>query len=151
LEVKDPSLAGNVCWVSTSVVSTTGDLGGVQVVAAPPTPLASATSIVVVVTEVSVSVSPGTISVPGCMGPIQPSTATATIVVNGPIKVQWHFETQQNGSLPGHNLNFAKAGSKDVSQSFTPLLTAGKYRVELVIDGMNLKGMNAVAFYKITC
>jgi hypothetical protein len=151
LEVKNPSLAGNLCWVSASVVTTTGNLGGVQVVAAPPTLPVPPTSDVVVVTDVSVSVTPDTISVPGCMGPIQPSTIIATIEVNGIIKLQWHFVTQQNGALPTHSLNFPKAGAKDVSQTFTPPLTAGKYRIELFIDGMNLKGMNAVVFYKINC
>ncbi len=152
LQVKNPALSGNLCWVSAAVVTVTGSLDGVQVVAAPPTAVASATSeAAVVVTDVSVSVSPDTISVPGCMGPIQPSTLTATIEVNGAIKIQWHFETQQNGSLSKHSLNFTKAGAKDVSQTFTPPLTAGKFRVELFIDGMNLKGMDGVVFYKISC
>ena len=151
LEVKNPLLAGSLCWVSAGVVTTTGNLGGVQIVAAPPTLPAPPTSDVVVVTDVSVSVTPDTISVPGCMGPIQPSTIVATIEVNGIIKLQWHFVTQQKGALPTHSLNFPKAGAKDVSQTFTPPLTAGKYRIELFIDGMNLKGMNAVVFYKINC
>ena len=152
LEVKNPTLPGNVCWVSTSVVTTSGDLSGLQIVAAPPTPPIPPTAeAAVTVTDVSVSVSPSTIGVPGCMGPIQPSTASAAITVSGPIKLEWHFETEQNGALPIHSVNFTKAMTKDVSQSFTPPVTAGKYRVELIIDGFNLKGMNAVAFYEIHC
>lgn len=153
LELKNPSLPGSFCWVSTGVVTTTGDLSGIQVVAAPPLPTAPPTSAVanVVVTGVSVSVSPTTIGVPGCNGPIQPSTVSATIEVNGAIKLQWHFETEQNGALSIHGLIFTKAGAKDVSQTFTPPLTPGTWSVQLFIDGMNLKGMDAVATYKIHC
>lgn len=151
LQVKNPSLAGGVCWVAASVVTTTGNISGVPVVAVPPTPTQLPTSAVAFVTDVSVSVSPSKISVPGCMGPIPPSTATATIEVNGPMRLQWHFETDQNGTLPSRTLNFNKAGAKTVTQGFTPPLDPGKWRVELFIDGISLKGANAVAFYKIVC
>ena len=85
------------------------------------------------------------------MGPIQPSTINATITVTGAIKLQYHFETDQNGSLPRHSVNFKAAGIKDVSDNFTPPLTAGTYQVQLFIDGMNLNGMDTVATYKISC
>ncbi len=151
LEVKNPLLAGNLCWVSASYVTTTGSLSGLQIVAAPPTPAESPTSAVATVTTVTVSLSKTTINVAGCMGPIQPVTAMATITVSGPFKARWHFETQQNGKLSEHVQNFSKAGSKDISDSFTPLLTAGTYRVEFFIDGVNLKGMDSVATYTIHC
>lgn len=151
-EVKNPTLPGNVCWVSAGVVTTSGDLTGLQIVAAPPTPPVPPTAeVAVTVTDVSVSVSPSTIGVPGCMGPIQPSTASAAITVSGPIRLNWHFETEQNGALSIHSVNFTKAMTRDVSETFTPPLTPGKYRVELIIDGFNLKGMDAVAFYDIHC
>ena len=85
------------------------------------------------------------------MGPIQPSTINGTITVNGPIKLQYHYETDQNGSLPSHSVNFKSAGTRDISDNFTPPLTAGTYQVELFIDGMNLSGMDTVATYKISC
>lgn len=152
LHVKNPFIQGSFCWISSSFATTTGDLSGIQVVAIPPTVvLPSSTASPVVVTDVSVSVDPDKIAVPGCMGPITPSTITATITVNGAIKLDWHFETDQNGTLPTNSVNFKGAGSKDVSDSFTPPLTAGTYDVQLVIDGMNLKGMDAVASYKISC
>ncbi len=151
LELDMPTLTGNRCWVSASVVTTTGDLSGVQVVMIPPTPTGLPTSVEITVTDVSVSVAPSVISVPGCMGPIPPSTASASIWVNGPIKLRWHFETQQTGKLPEHVQNFSKASGKDVSDTFTPPLTAGTYWVQLYIDGFNLKGMDAVATYKIKC
>jgi len=150
--VKNPFLQGNFCWISAAYTSTSGNLGGVPLAAIPPTVvLPTSVPAAVVVTDVSVSVSPATIHVGGCMGPIQPSTISATITTNGAIKLQYHFETDQNGSLPSHGVKFLAAGSRDVSDSFTPPLTAGTYQVQLFIDGMNLKGMDAVATYKITC
>jgi hypothetical protein len=151
LEVKSPSLTGMLCWVAASVVTTSGNLSGIQMVAAPPTPTGLPTSAVGLVTDVSVSVSPANISVGGCTGPIQPSTAAATITVSGPVKLVWHFETSQNGNLGKHTQNFTKAGSKNVSSTFTPPLTAGTYQVELIIDGVNLSGFDSVATYKIKC
>jgi hypothetical protein len=150
--VKNPFLQGNFCWISAAYTNTSGNLGGVPLAAIPPTVvLPTAVPAAVVVTDVSVSVSPNKIGVPGCMGPIQPSTISATITTNGAIKLQYHFETDQNGSLPSHGVKFLGAGSRNVSDSFTPPLTAGTYQVQLFIDGMNLKGMDAVATYKITC
>jgi hypothetical protein len=150
--VKNPLLAGNFCWVSAAFTSTSGNLGGIPLAAIPPTiVIPTAVPAAVVVTDVSVSVSPTTIHVGGCMGPIQPSTISATITTSGAIKLQYHFETDQNGSLPSHGVKFLGAGSRDVSDSFTPPLTAGTYQVELFIDGMDLSGMDTQATYKITC
>jgi uncharacterized protein YraI len=151
LEVKPPSSGDNPCWVSAGVVTATGDLSRVQAIAPPPVPTSLPTVVVMTLTDVSVSVSPSKINVPGCTGPIQPSTAIARITVNGPVKLHWHFETDQNGKLPTHALIFSKAGTKEVSESFTPVLSDGKYSVELHIDGFNLDGMNAVATYRINC
>jgi uncharacterized protein YraI len=150
--VKNPVLQGNFCWISAGFATTSGDLGGITVVAIPPT-LVVPTSppAAVVVTDVSVSVNPNTIHVGGCIGPIQPITLNASITTNGAIKLQWHFETDQSGSLPTQGKKFLSAGTLNVSDSFTPPLTAGTYQVQLFIDGMNLKGMDAVASYKITC
>jgi uncharacterized protein YraI len=151
--VKNPVVAGTFCWMSKAFTTTSGDLNGVPLVAEPPTLAAPPTIAAgdVVVTNVTVSVQPETIHVGGCMGPIQPSTITATITDNGSVKLEWHFVTEQNGALPIHSLNFNKAGDKDVSASFTPPLTPGTYSVEIVIDGMNLSGMKSSDTYKITC
>lgn len=150
--VKNPFLQGNFCWISAAYTSTSGNLGGIPLAAIPPTVvLPTSAPAAVVVTDVSVSISPTTIHVGGCMGPIQPSTISATITTSGAIKLQYHFETDQNGSLPSHGVKFLAAGSRDVSDSFTPPVTAGTYQVQLFIDGMNLKGMDAVATYKISC
>jgi hypothetical protein len=142
-----PGGPGGHGWISYITVDATCLPAEVAIVVPPATP----TEIVVVVTDVSISVSPDEIGVPGCMGPIMPSTATATITTNGAIKLKWHFVTQQNGNLPSHTVNFAKAGSKDVSDDFTPLLSAGKYWVRIVIEGMDLSGMGTEVKYKISC
>lgn len=149
--VKNPAAPGTFCWMSAAFTATSGDLSGVPVVAAPPTSPAPPTSAAVVVTDVSVSIDPEDIQVGGCVGPIQPSTITAVIEVNGPIKIQYHFETEQNGAFPIHSLNFNKAGQKDVTQDFTPPVIEGEYWVRLMIDDMNLSGMDTEATYEIGC
>ena len=141
-----PSGPGGHGWVSGSVTTATCVSGSLAVIVPPPTPVPPT-----VVTGVSVSVDPTEIHVAGCMGPIQLSTVTATIEVNGPIKIKYHFDTDQNGALPTHTLNFNEAGAKDVSETFLPPVAAGTYKVKLVIDGMNLGGMDFQAKYKIFC
>jgi uncharacterized protein YraI len=148
--VKNPSIPGTFCWISTSFAATSGNLSGIPVVAIP-SPAASAVPSVGVVTGVSVSVKPTKIQVPGCIGPIQPSTVSGTVTVNGPVKLELHFESQQNGSLSGKSLNFKTAGSKGVDDSFTPPVIAGSYKVELVIKGFSTAGMDSVAYYTISC
>jgi hypothetical protein len=137
-------------WVAASVTTAICIPPSLAIVAAPPTPIVP-TDVVVRVTDVSVSIDPTEIHVGGCVGPIQPSTATATITVNGPIKLNWHFVTQQNGALSIHSVNFMKASSKDVSESFTPPVTAGTYWVRLEIQGQDLSGMGTQVKYKIIC
>jgi uncharacterized protein YraI len=151
--VKNPAVPGALCWMSAEFTLTSGDVSGVPLAAEPPTPAAPPTAAAgsVVVTNVTVSISPEDISVGGCMGPIQPSTITATISVSGPIKLTWHFVTDQNGALPIHSLNFNKAGDKDVSATFTPPVEEGTYDVWIVIDGMDLGGMDTGASYEISC
>jgi hypothetical protein len=142
-----PSGPGGHGWVAASV-STATCVTGVAAVVPPATPTVA---IPIGVTNVTVSVDPKTIGVPGCMGPIMQSTVVATITVNGAIDLKYHFESDQLGSLGNHNLSFAGAGSKDVSEMFTPLLTAGTYWVRLYINDVDLGGMDNQAKYKITC
>ncbi|MCE9647262.1 MAG: hypothetical protein K8S20_14795 [Chloroflexi bacterium] len=154
LYVKNISLPGSFCWVSASYVTVSGDINSLAVVPAPPLPPTSAVPAGPssgVVTSVEIYINPDTINVGGCMGPIQPVTISADITVNGPVKLTWHFEDQQTGAFTDHSVTFKGAGTKSVSDSFTPPVNDGKYRIELYIDGMNLKGMNAVGFYKINC
>ncbi len=145
-----PSGPGGHGWVAASVTTATCNPTTVAVVAAPPTPVPP-TEVIAQVIGASAWVDPETIGVAGCMGPIQPSSAGASIEVSGPMKVKWHFNTQQNGSLPSHTTNFNKAGSKDVSDTFVPPLTAGTYWVRLVIEGVDTSGWSMQAKYKISC
>jgi len=134
-------------WIAATTVTASCLPASVAIIPVPDTP----TAVVVVVTDVSVSVSPDTIGVAGCMGPIQPSTVSASITVNGAIKLDFHFVTQQNGSLSTQTVNFKNAMTKNVSDSFVPPLTAGTYWVKIVIPGMDLSGMSTQAKYKISC
>ncbi|HEY2981023.1 MAG TPA: hypothetical protein VGJ22_07580 [Anaerolineales bacterium] len=152
-QVKNPAVAGSFCWMSATFVTVSGDVSGVAIAAGPPAPAASATAVAGsgIVTNVSVSVDPEEIHVGGCVGPLQQSTVTANIVVNGAVKIDYHFETEQDGVFPIHGLNFNKASDKDVSQEFSPSLSPGNYWVKIVIEGVNLSGMHSVATYDVTC
>ena len=154
VQVKNPAQAGGFCWMSAGVVAITGNLGGIPIVAAPIAPVAptgQATYSATHVTSVSISLSKTSISVPGCAGPPEPLTVTATIWVNGAVTLRWHFDTQQKGSLGTHALILSKATGKDVSATFEPKHVAGKYWVKLVIDGEDLSGMDSSVTYKISC
>jgi uncharacterized protein YraI len=135
-------------WVAASTSTATCVSGPIAVVVPPAT---STPKVELGVTNVSVSVDPKEILIGGCMGPLQQSTVVANITVNGPITLQWHFETDQHGSLGNHSLSFDNAGSKQVSEKFTPLVEAGTFTVQIVIDNMDLGGMDFRAKYKIVC
>jgi len=142
-----PGGPGGHGWISYITVDTSCLPPAVAIVVPPATP----TEIVVVVTDVSVSVSPDEIGVPGCFGPIMPFNISATITTNGAIKLKYHFVTQQDGNLSSHTVNFAKAASKDVSEDYTPSIVDGKHWVKIVIEGMDLSGMDVQTNYKINC
>jgi hypothetical protein len=135
-------------WVAASVTTATCVSEAIAIVIPPAT---STPKIPLGVTDVSVHVDPKDINVGGCVGPLQQSLVVATITVNGPITLQWHFETDQHGSLGNKSLEFASAGSKDVSANFTPVLEEGTFQVRIVIDGQDLGGMDTQAKYKIQC
>lgn len=137
--VVDPLNSGRSCWVSASVVNTGGNLGSIPVLA-PPT--AS-------VTNVTVSVDPRTISVPGCIGPILPIEITGTIETNGPTEVRWRFETQQGGAMPNQATTFDTFGEREFTVEYTPTLTAGTYWVRLIITSPN--NIQAETTYRIEC
>jgi uncharacterized protein YraI len=135
-------------WVAASTSTATCVSGPIAVVIPPAT---LTPEVQLGVTNVAVSVDPKEIHIGGCMGPLQQSTVVASITVNGPITLQWHFETDQHGSLGNHSLSFDNAGSKQVSAQFTPLAEAGTFKVQIVIDNMDLGGMDFQAKYKIVC
>jgi hypothetical protein len=134
-----PNDPGTPCWVAASVTLTAGNLAGLQIISPPKAS----------VTKVTVQIDPAKISVAGCMGPIQPSEIKGTIEVNGPVKVEWHFETEQGGAMSPESTNFKSADTKNVSAEFTPPLSAGTYWVRLIIDSPGDK--LAETKYKIVC
>jgi hypothetical protein len=139
-QITNPKVETLKCWVDVNLTSASGDLASVPVVK-DPLPF---------VTKAKVSASPSSISVPGCMGPIQPLTIKGTITVIGPTQVKWHFETQQGGALPSQVTVFGSFGSQDVSnKSYTPPVVAGTYWVRLVIESPNK--VVAEGTYKIAC
>ena len=137
--IVDPQNASRNCWVSAGVVDTAGNLTSIPTTA---TPLAS-------VTNVTVSVDPKELTVGGCIGPIAPSKIEGTIETNGPVTVEWHFDTQQLGAFPNQSTVFDAAGSKSFSLDFTPLVAAGTYWVRMIITSPN--STQGEASYKIIC
>ncbi len=137
--IVDPSNSGRNCWVSVGVTNAAGNLAAIPVV---ETLKAS-------VTNVSVKVDPGTISVAGCIGPISPIKIKGTIEVNGPATVKWYFETQQGGQMSTQTTDFDAFGSRDVSAEYTPPLVAGNYWVRLIVTSPN--SIQSEVKYKIEC
>jgi len=134
--VNDP---GKPCWVSGSVTVTAGNLANLPVINPP----------VASVTDVDVKVDPKEIILPGCLGPVQSIAIKGSITVNGPAKVEWHFETQQGGALSVHSIEFDKADTKTVEDTFTPAPPAGDYWVKLIVTKPNDKVSETK--YKFTC
>ena len=137
--VTDPLNSGRRCWVSASVVSTGGNLSGIPVVESPTAS----------VTNVTVSVDPRTITVPGCLGPILPVEINGTIETNGPTEVRWRFETQQGGAMPNQTTVFDTFGEREFSVEYTPTLTAGTYWVRLIV--LNPNNIQTETTYRIEC
>jgi hypothetical protein len=137
--VKDPQNPGSYCWVSAGVTNTAGNLATLAIIGPPDAE----------VTDVTVKLIPNSVHVGGCVGPLQPISLKGTITVNGPVKVKWHFETQQGGSLPEHATNFDAFGAKNANEDYTPILTPGNYWVRLVITSPN--SLVGEAKYKVSC
>src|SRR6185369_5608011 len=66
--VKNPSIAGNFCWVIGIFVNTSGNTGAVQVALVPATPT-SAPNPVSTVIATDMSLDPETVHIAGCVGP----------------------------------------------------------------------------------
>ncbi len=126
------------CWVASTVTSTAGNLAGLPVY----------NQSIASVTKVTIE-KPATISVPGCVGAIQPLNLKGTIEMNGPGTVSWHFESEQSGILTDHATDFAEAGSKTVTDSFVPPVDEESYWIKLIAFLPNEKV--AETSYKIEC
>ena len=138
-QVVDPLNSGRRCWVAASVTNTAGNVAGVPVVEAPKA----------TVTNVTVDVDPESLSVAGCLGPIAPLKITGTIETNGPVDVQWRFETQQSGTITTRTTTFDAFGEETVSTDYTPTLLAGTYWIRLIVTSPN--ETQAEVKYTIAC
>ncbi len=131
---------GKPCWVAASVTLTAGNLANLPIVNPSQAQ----------VTSVSLKLNPKEISLPGCIGPVQPITIKGTIETNGPAKVKYYFKTEQGGDLSIEDLKFDFADTKTVETSYTPPPgPEGTYWVRLIIIGPNEK--TAEETYKIVC
>ena len=137
--VATPDNPGHPCWVAGSVTVTSGNLANLPVIN-PPT--AS-------VTNISVKLEPNEFSIAGCIGPVQPINFKGSITVNGPVEVDWYFETEQSGAMNVYTTKFNSADTKTVEDSFTPTVIAGSYWVKLITTTPN--GKVGEAKYKIKC
>lgn len=138
-QVVDPLSSSRRCWVATSVTNTAGNVAGIPVVEAPKA----------TVTNVTVDVDPESLSVAGCLGPITPLEITGTIETNGPVDVQWRFETQQSGTVTTRTTTFEAFGEESVSTDYTPTLLAGTYWIRLIVTSPN--ETQAEVKYTIAC
>ena len=138
-QVVDPLNSGRRCWEAASVTNTAGNVAGVPVAEAPKA----------TVTNVTVDVDPESLSVAGCLGPIAPLKITGTIETNGPVDVQWRFETQQSGTIHTRTTTFDAFGEETVSTEYTPTLLAGTYWIRLIVTSPN--ETQAEVKYTIAC
>jgi hypothetical protein len=138
--IKDLANPGSFCWVGASVTNTAGNVAALPIVNPPNA----------YVTGLTVKVSPTSISLPGCFGPVQAISIKGTITTNGPVKVKWHFESQAEGSYPANSTNFTFADTKNVNgPDFSPSPSAGNFWVRLIVTDPNNK--TAETKYKILC
>ena len=136
--ITPPNAPGTSCWVAASVTNTAGNLAGLPVI----------NQSTASVTKVTIE-KPDTISVAGCIGPLQAMELKGSIETNGPGTVEWHFETEQGGVLASHTTDFDSFGVKNASDTFPPTLAVGSYWVKLVVTSPNEKV--AENSYKIEC
>lgn len=130
---------GKPCYVAASVTLTSGNLANLPLI---PLPVAS-------VTDVTLKLDPKEISLPGCIGPVQPIKINGTIETNGPTDVKYYFKTEQGGDQPIKEIEFDFADSKKVEATYTPPVGAGSFWVRLIIVSPGDK--TAEATYKIVC
>jgi uncharacterized protein YraI len=145
--VKNPYLAGTFCWVINIYVNVTGDTSKTAVVGVPATPTNAASAVI----AVDMTITPDTINAEECSGTAEEMTVTAKIQVNGPMQLKVHFVDELVGDLGTQRVDFASAGTQDVSDIFTPQLVDGRHRIFLEIEGLDLSDLNARKPYQINC
>lgn len=132
------SSASDRCWVAASVTSTAGNLGGIPVAPAPAA----------YITGLTVQVSPKKVNVPTCVFPSGAVDFTATITVNGPLDVEWYWQTSQGSQYPPETTKFSQYGEKTVTLKYD-VTEKGDFWVKLVVT--KPKPMVAEAKYSVIC
>jgi len=133
--IHDPTNPGGYCWVAASVVTTSGNLGGLPAIAFAG-----------IVTDVSVDASlPSSIF---CGGP-NPVEFSGTITTNGSAKVkfQWEITGDKSNTTSPETLNFSDAGTKDAPYPGAYSVDCGTYNITLHILSPN--DVSAMQKFKI--
>jgi hypothetical protein len=140
-QIKTTDGINQKCWVAASVVVSSGDLGGIAAVPAPASLL----------NDVELQIKPDSANVgTGCSGPFPNFILTGTISTNGPMKVTWQMETQQDGKLPAHTFTITKYGSQDITLNYVPSVWKdGTFWVHLTVTSPYT--VLKVATYKVNC
>jgi hypothetical protein len=123
--IHDPTNPGGHCWVAASVVTTSGSLGALPVIAAAA-----------IVTDVRVDVAlPSTVF---CGGP-NPVDLSSTITTNGlaKVKFQWEISGDKTNTTSPETLNFSDAGTKDAPDQGAYSVDCGNYNLTLHILSPN--------------
>jgi len=128
--IYDPANPGQFCWVAASVVTTSGNLAGLAVIAPPEA----------IVTNVTADVSiPSTVY---CGGP-NPLVFSGTITTNGATKVtyQWEVGGDRSNTTSAETINFKSADTKDVSGPGALSVDCGNYSITLhVLEPNDIAG-----------
>ena len=105
--VKNPSDPSTLCWLSTGVTNTVGNVESLPVVEPPE----------IMVTSVNVSVDPPGMNV-ACDAFPQNAIITAYITTNGPSIVIWRWESSNGRTSAENNLLFEEGGTKMVQDYY---------------------------------
>ena len=123
--IHDPGNPGGFCWVAASVVTASGNLSGLPVIA-----------VAAIVTGVTVDVSkPSTVF---CGGP-NPVEFSGTITTNGAAKVkfQWEITGDKTNTTSPETVNFSDAGTKDAPSGGAYSVDCGSYNITLHVLSPN--------------
>jgi hypothetical protein len=141
-QIQNPQdVAGHFCWVGGSVVKTLGDISLVAVVAIPTA----------LVTDVTVSVSPGSVVHGTCGGP-NPVSFSVSITTNGPTSVGYYIQifnsdnTNRTPQLPA-TLTFASASTQTFDPGGSYHTDCGSYYIKAVVTSPN--SLSAKADWKV--
>ncbi len=131
--VQDPNNPSTYCWVSAGVVTASGNLSGIGVVAAPPPPPTAVAPIAV--TNVTVSVA---VTYNMCGGP-NVAEFSGSITTNGATKVtyQWEITGAKSNTTSPQSLTFKGAVTKSAPSPGAWTADCGKYTVTLHVLSPN--------------